>query len=194
LHTTLQGLATPAAFGLAALHEAQHFVRELGVRFYQNGNRWVATNGADPDDVGQSDAYIELEVAPDASVKADETSAGIQRVAPIEIWYVQRGDAPPGTAHRLLAAVLAHARIVPTKISGVIEEPTTRRLMQAPPEEFAAKIDRSLIVRMYTSALLCLGLRPAQTVKERDERGAMVLVTHVDPFSIRRRLTAAAPE
>ena len=194
---TLDGLsspgATPAAFDLAALHEAQRFVQELGVRFYQSGNRWVATNGADPDDVGQSDAYIELEVAPETLVEQVETNAGIQRVAPIEICHIQRGDAPPGTAHRLLTAVLSHARIVPTKIS-VIEEPTTRRLMRAPTEDFAAKIEQSLIVRMYARALQGLGLRPAQTLRQRDERGVAILVTYVDPFSIRRRLAAAAPK
>lgn len=193
-HTALRGLlspaASPSALDLSALRDAQNYVRDLGVRFHQSGNRWVATNGVAPDDAGQSDACVELEVASDASARRVETDAGIQSVAPVEIWHIQRGDAPPGTAHRLLAALLWHACIVPTKISGVIQESTTRRLMQATPEDFAAKIDNSLIVRMRAKALLCLGLRPALTAMEHDSRGVVVLATHVDPFSIRRRLTA----
>lgn len=134
-NTALLGLRPPAArssaLDLSALREAQNYVRDLGIRFHQTGNRWVATNGVDPDDAGQSDACVELEVVSDASARRVETDAGIQSVAPIEIWHIQRGDAPPGTAHRLLAALLWHARIVPTKIFGVIQESTTRRLMQA---------------------------------------------------------------
>jgi hypothetical protein len=62
------------------------------------------------------------------------------------------------------------------------------------PEDFAAKIENSLIVRMRAKALLCVGLRPAQTAMEHDARGVVVLATHVDPFSIRRRLTAEMPK
>lgn len=197
-NTALLGLRPPtarsSALDLSALREAQNYVRDLGIRFHQTGNRWVATNGVDPDDAGQSDACVELEVVSDASARRVETDAGIQSVAPIEIWHIQRGDAPPGTAHRLLAALLWHARIVPTKIFGVIQESTTRRLMQATPEDFAAKIENSLIVRMRAKALLCVGLRPAQTAMEHDARGVVVLATHVDPFSIRRRLTAEMPK
>lgn len=190
IQPAVRGENTPRSVDLLALRAAREHVRKLGVHFYQRQYGWIATNGADPDDVGQSDTYLQIEVASDASARGSEAFLSGQLSVPVEILLIQRGDAPRGTGYRLLAALLYNARIIPTKISGVIDESTTRSLMREAPEEFAAKIADSPIVRMRTKALMCMGLRPERTVLERDERGVEVLVTYVDQFSIRRRWAA----
>ena len=183
-----------AGVDLRAAHAASNYARQLGVRFHRRDLGWVATNGADPDDAALSDAYLEVEIAPDAPFDAIEKGAVGYRTAAVEIVHIQRGDAPPGTGHRLLTALLTHAQIIPTKVFGVIADATTQRIMSDESDgAFVARIADSPIVRMRTKALKAMALYPSKTVVEQvehDGRSVEVLATYVDPISIRRRLAA----